>query len=151
MTAGPSMTGYVYDASGTRVAKGSLTSFSCNFAANGFTPTSSYVLGPGGEQVTEYSVSGSTGNYSSTWQHTNAFAGGKLLATYDGTGTNFELGDWLGTKRVEVGTNSNGRHRLRHRLHQPGLWRRPDHRCPARLQRLLLRRHRTPLHRQRTG
>ena len=58
MTIGPSLTGYVYDAAGTRVAKGSLTSFSCNFAANGFTPTSSYVLGPGGEQVTEYAVSG---------------------------------------------------------------------------------------------
>jgi len=52
-TAGPSLTGYVYDAAGTRVAKGSLTSFSCNFATNGFTATSNYVLGPGDEQVTE--------------------------------------------------------------------------------------------------
>jgi hypothetical protein len=47
----------VYDAAGTCVAKGSLTSFSCNFAANGFTPTASNVRGPGGEQVTEYVVS----------------------------------------------------------------------------------------------
>jgi RHS repeat-associated protein len=39
------MTGYFYDAQGTRVAKGSLTSFSCNFASNGFTPTTSYVAG----------------------------------------------------------------------------------------------------------
>ena len=101
MTAGPSYTGYVYDAAGTRVAKGSLTSFSCNFAANGFTPTASYVLGPGGEQVTEYAVSAGT----STWVHTNAFSGGHLQATYHDTGTYFYLGDWLGTKRVEVGAS----------------------------------------------
>ena len=101
-------TGYIYDAGGIRVAKGSLTSFSCNFATNGFTPTTSYVLGPGGEQVTEYAVSGPAGNYASTWQHTNAFSGGHLQATYHDTGTYFYLGDWLGTKRVEVGTNSNG-------------------------------------------
>jgi len=103
-TAGPSYTGYIYDAAGTRVAKGALTSFSCNFAANGFTPTASYVLGPGGEQVTEYAVSGGTSN----WQHTNAFAGGKLQVTYHDTGTYFYLGDWLGTKRVEVGAGSSG-------------------------------------------
>jgi RHS repeat-associated protein len=100
-TAGPSYTGYIYDASGIRVAKGSLTSFSCNFAANGFTPTASYVLGPGGEQVTEYAVSAGT----STWVHTNAFSGGKIQATYHDTGTYFYLGDWLGTKRVEVGAS----------------------------------------------
>jgi len=62
-----------YDAAGTRlhpmdedlslgtpecIAKGSLTSFSCNFATNGFAATTSWVLGPGGEQVTEYVVSG---------------------------------------------------------------------------------------------
>jgi RHS repeat-associated protein len=94
-----SLTGYIYDAAGTRVAKGSLTSFSCNFASNGFLATASYVLGPGGEQVTEYSVSGGT----SAWKHTNAFAGGKLLGTYEGTDTYFALTDWLGTKRAEAG------------------------------------------------
>jgi RHS repeat-associated protein len=100
-TAGPSYTGYVYDAGGTRVAKGSLTSFSCNFAPGNFTPTTSWVLGPGGEQVTEYAVSGG----SSTWAHTNAFAGGKLLVTYTGADTIFALNDWLGTKRMEVGAS----------------------------------------------
>jgi len=91
-------TKYVYDASGTRVAKGALTSFSCNFSSNGYATGTSWVLGPGGEQVTEYSVSGST----STWTHTNAFAGGKLLATYTGTDTYFHLTDWLGSRRVEI-------------------------------------------------
>ena len=46
------LTGYVYDAAGTRVAAGNLTSFSCNFASNGYSTTKSWVLGPGGEQVT---------------------------------------------------------------------------------------------------
>jgi RHS repeat-associated protein len=95
------LTGYVYDASGTRVARDSLTTFSCNFSSNGYKINTSWVLGLGGEQVTEYSVSGSPGSYSSTWAHTNVFAGGKLLATYNGTDTYFALEDWLGTKRAE--------------------------------------------------
>jgi RHS repeat-associated protein len=106
----PIMTGYFYDAMGTRVAKGSLASFSCNFASNGFTPTTSYVLGAGGEQLTELSVSGAPGNYTSAWTHTNAFSGGHITATYTwsnsahtATDTYFYLGDWLGTKRAEVG------------------------------------------------
>jgi RHS repeat-associated protein len=101
-------TGYVYDAAGTRVAKGQINSLSCNFATNGFFTTaglmqsgSSYVLGPGGEQVTEFDGSGN-------WKHTNVFAGGQLLATYvpstvfPNGDTDFALNDWLGTKRVEV-------------------------------------------------
>jgi hypothetical protein len=32
-------TGYLYNAEGQRVAKGTLTSFSCNMASNGFTAT----------------------------------------------------------------------------------------------------------------
>jgi RHS repeat-associated protein len=34
--------------------------------------------------------------------HTNAYASGTLLATYNGASTFFDLTDWLGTKRVEV-------------------------------------------------
>ena len=104
-TAGPSYTGYIYDAAGTRVAKGSLTTFSCNFSTNGFAANTSWVLGPGGEQVTEYSVTGAPGSYTSTWQHTNAFSGGKIEATYHDTRTYFYLADWLGTKRAEVGSD----------------------------------------------
>jgi RHS repeat-associated protein len=95
------LTGYLYDAAGTRVAKGSLATFSCNFAPTNFTPATSWVLGPGGEQVTEYAVSGGA----SAWAHTNAFSAGQLQATYHDTGTYFYLGDWLGTKRVEVGAS----------------------------------------------
>jgi RHS repeat-associated protein len=89
--------GYIYDAGGTRVAKGTITSLTCNPATDGFTVTNSYVLGLGGEQFSEVTVSGST----DTWAHTNIFAGGKLLATYNGTDTYFDLTDWLGTKRAE--------------------------------------------------
>jgi RHS repeat-associated protein len=96
------ITGYVYDAEGVRVAKGTLSSWptacSAPTLANGFTLTASYVLGLGGEQVSEV-------NGSNSWTHTNIFADGKLLATYSGGYTNFDLNDWLGTKRVEVGTN----------------------------------------------
>jgi RHS repeat-associated protein len=95
------ITEYVYDAEGRRVAKGTLSSWpsACvaPTAANGFTLNTTYVLGLGGEQVSEISVSGSTG----TWAHTNVFAEGKLLATYNGTDTYFALNDWLGTKRAE--------------------------------------------------
>ena len=95
------LTGYVYDAAGIRVAKGGLTSFTCNFAAsggNGFAVNTSWTLGPGGEQIGEFAVSGTT----STWTHSNVFAAGKLLATYNSTGTYYDMTDWLGTKRVEA-------------------------------------------------
>jgi RHS repeat-associated protein len=114
LVTGSPITGYVYDAGGTRVAKGSLAwtgsgTLTWNTACSGiigqggwtFTLTTSWVLGPGGEQVTEYSVSGGA----STWKHSNAFAVGQLLATYTGTDTIFALKDWLGTKRVEVGAS----------------------------------------------
>jgi len=96
-----SLTGYIYDAAGIRVAKGSLTSFSCNFASNGFAVNTSWALGQGGEQVAEFSVSGSA----STWKHSNAYAG-KLLGTYDAKGLHFYLDDWLGTRRIQ--TNALG-------------------------------------------
>jgi RHS repeat-associated protein len=111
LTAG-TITGYVYDAEGARVAKGTLDwtgqgTATWNTACSGitgqggwtFTLTTSWVLGQGGEQVTELAVSGTT----STWAHTNIFAGDRIEATYHDTGTYFYLADWLGTKRVEVG------------------------------------------------
>jgi len=92
---GLSFTGYVYDGEGNRVAKGSITGLNCNFATNGFSLTSSYVNGLGGEQLTEMKASGA-------WDHSNVFAGGTLLATYSGTDTYFAFNDWLGTKRAQL-------------------------------------------------
>ena len=49
---------YVYDAGGTRVAKGTIGSLSCSapITANGFTLSNQYLLGLDGEQVTELGV-----------------------------------------------------------------------------------------------
>ena len=109
------ITGYIYDAAGIRVARVNLNQFCCNLGY-GYTPTNSYVLGLGGEQITEFNITGGA----SVWAHTNVFSGGALLATYSPTGnstgstlsgssirtsTYFALSDWLGTKRAEVGAN----------------------------------------------
>jgi len=87
---------YIYDAEGRRVAK----------LGAGGTVTASYVLGLGGEQVSELNGAGQ-------WVHSNVFAGGKLLATYAGPGDTSALGyhyhltDWLGTQRMQTNVNGN--------------------------------------------
>ncbi len=99
---------YIYDAEGRRVAKGTNQpavvngqyTLSCNLS--GISITNSYVFGQGGEQVTEMLVAGGQ----SSWAHTNVFAGGVLLATYDPVGLHFQLRDWLGNRRVQ--TNAFG-------------------------------------------
>jgi RHS repeat-associated protein len=53
------------------------------------------LLSPGGEQVTELNGSG-------TWLHSNIWASGKLVATYDLKGIHFQFTDPLGTKRVQA-------------------------------------------------
>ena len=93
----PVLTGYLYDGNGNRIAKGSLTSFSCNLASNGFAETNSYVVDKDGEQLTELQ--------GSTPVHTNVFAGGRLLATYSNSQVYFDFTDWLGTKRAEIASN----------------------------------------------
>jgi RHS repeat-associated protein len=90
------MYGYLHDGDGDRIAKGTLTSFSCNLATNGFALTSTYVVDKDSQQAAE--IQGGIPI------HANVSADGKLLATYDGEDTYFALTDWLGTKRAEVGT-----------------------------------------------
>ena len=91
-------------AEGNRVAKGSISTWSCDTTVNGFVATTAYVLGPHGEQLTEMT------NNSGAWQwaHTNVEAGG-LSATYDGDLSQktagplyFHLSDWLGTRRQQT-------------------------------------------------
>ena len=98
------MTRYLYDAEGNRVAKGSINAWSCDTTSNGFSASTVYVLGPGGEQMTEMT------NNSGTWQwaHTNVFASG-LSASYDADPSGqtegwmyFQLSDWLGTRRQQT-------------------------------------------------
>jgi hypothetical protein len=109
------MTGYLYDAEGTRVAKGTLTQFTCDTnpsdgTYNGFTITTSYILGPGNEQLAELAWSGGVPQPA----HTNVCAAGQLAATYSNSDPTdypsgilyFHLTDWLGTRRVL--TNADG-------------------------------------------
>jgi RHS repeat-associated protein len=93
------LTGYVYNAGGDRVSKGTITTWSCDPAVSGFSATNDYVLGPGGEQVTEMAVDG---NNTMAWQHTNVYAAGKLFATYDSDGLHFYFNDVVGTRRVQT-------------------------------------------------
>jgi RHS repeat-associated protein len=114
-TGGWIMTGYVYDAEGTRIAKGTITAWNCDPSANGLTDETDYILGPGGEQVTEVSPD-ADGNMQV--QRTYVYAAGATIATYDPVANpaydssnptaapqtlympSFRLTDWLGTLRV---------------------------------------------------
>jgi len=89
------MTGYIYDAEGNRVAKGTLTSFSCDLTQNGFATTTQYIVGHSGEQITAVDGAGH-------WLRTNVYVAGAPLATYDAAGLHFNLSDALGTKRLQV-------------------------------------------------
>ncbi len=88
---GTAYIGYLYNASGIRVAKGTQSSLSCDLTGNGFTMTSMYVLDQGGQTMTETDGSG-------VWQHTDV--GG--FASYDSNGLHFQMADWLGTRRVQT-------------------------------------------------
>src|SRR6185437_10995075 len=90
------MTGYIYDVDGNRVAKGAITSWSCDPSKNGFTTQANYVRDQAGHQLSEF-VPGAI-----PWQHTNVYANGELIATEDQTEAHFYLNDWLGTRRVQT-------------------------------------------------
>jgi hypothetical protein len=63
---------------------------------NGYTEIAGYILGPGGEQLTEVDGHGA-------WVHTNVYAAGSLIATYQNDQhIHFYLDDWLGTRRVQT-------------------------------------------------
>ncbi|MGD0941559.1 MAG: DUF4329 domain-containing protein [Terracidiphilus sp.] len=98
------MIGYLYDAGGTRVAKGTITAWSCDPGVNGFQTTNDYILGPGGEQVTEMGVDTTAGSNGTPLapQHTNVYAAGTLLGTYDNDGLHFYFNDPLGTRRAQT-------------------------------------------------
>ena len=76
---------------------------SCDVTTNGFVQTAGYVVGPSGEQLTEVDAN-------NNWRHTNIYAGGKLIGTYDGTVSaptlHYYFDDPLGTRRAQA--NSAG-------------------------------------------
>jgi RHS repeat-associated protein len=92
---GSTITGYLYNADGQRVAKGTLSSFSCSAS---FTPATQEIIGQNGEKLAETDSSG--------YWHTNIYGAGELFASYDPNGLHFLLNDWLGSRRVQ--TNSAG-------------------------------------------
>ena len=103
------MTGYLYDADGARVAKGRITAWSCDPTVSGFQTTNDYILGPGGQQAAKMGVDtassanpASDSNSALTWQHTNVYAAGTLIATYDNDGLHFYFNDPLGTRRAQT-------------------------------------------------
>lgn len=96
------MTGYVYDAAGQRVAKGAIKSWSCDPSTNGFGAAvneTDYILDQSGHQITEM-ASDPSGNM--VWMHTNVWAAGQLIGTYDADGLHFYQNDWLGTRRAQT-------------------------------------------------
>ena len=102
---GGSSYGYLYDADGNRVAKGTVTPsssplttpISCDPGVNGFTLTETYILGLGGEQMTVLDATGKP-------VRNHVYAGSQLIGTYDSVGLHFQVIDPLGTRRVQ--TNS---------------------------------------------
>ena len=98
-TGEPVLTGYIYNAEGERVSKGSITEWSCDPGVNGFKPLSDYIVGLSGEQVTEMGMDPSG---TMAWQHTNVYALGQVIATYDNDGLHFYLNDPLGTRRAQT-------------------------------------------------
>ena len=107
VTGASSMTGYMYDADGARVSKGSIQQWSCNPTTAQYAPQTDYILGPGGEQMSEYALQP---NNTLAWVHTNVWAAGRLLATYaqDSSSTaqqgllHFYFDDPLGTRRAQT-------------------------------------------------
>src|SRR5580698_1255703 len=115
---------YVYDADGNRIAKGTITSWSCDPTVNGLTSAQNetdYILGLNGEPVTEMAQDN---NGEMQWQRTYVYAAGKLVGTYDPSPNpaynpsnpaglspvlpvlSFRLTDWQGTLRAT--TDSSG-------------------------------------------
>ncbi|WP_263418066.1 RHS repeat-associated core domain-containing protein [Terriglobus albidus] len=93
--------GYLYDAQGQRVAKGTITSLSCNPSQNGFTMTEEIITTAGGAQTVRFDSQGA-------WTESDLTVGGQLAATYrnDGQDAHFHMADWLGSKRFT--TTSDG-------------------------------------------
>jgi RHS repeat-associated protein len=83
---------YIYDAEGMRVAK----------LGSGGAVSAVYILGAGGQQLTELNASGQ-------WVHSNVYGADGLLTTYTPSTNSYHynLTDWLGTKRMQTYASGN--------------------------------------------
>jgi hypothetical protein len=90
------MFGYIYDADGDRVAKGTISSWSCDPSANGFVATANYVLDQSGHQLSRFAPDSNQDTHGNiALDYTNVYAAGTLIGTYDGNNLHFYLNDWL--------------------------------------------------------
>lgn len=94
------LTGYLYDADGVRIGKGSISAWSCDPTVNGYQPLQDFVIGSSGAPVSEVGVDSDDGTL--TAQRTYVYAGGKLIATYNPDGLHFRATDWLGSLRAST-------------------------------------------------
>jgi RHS repeat-associated protein len=90
---GPAYYQYIYDAEGRRITSVTRANANCDLGYQSV--WQDFVLDKDGNQVTEISGAGA-------WKHTNVYADGELLATYDPNGVHFAFGDWQGTKRAQA-------------------------------------------------
>jgi RHS repeat-associated protein len=98
------MIGYQYDANGNRVGKGTVTNWqSCDITANGYTPTTDFVLDQSGGQMTELAIYTTSAGTQYQHVHSNVSAGGSLIASFDSLyNPHFYLTDALGSRRVQT-------------------------------------------------
>jgi RHS repeat-associated protein len=94
---------FVWDAEGrlAQVNQGSTVIATYSYDAEGrrvHGPNGEYVYALDGNMITQLGLNGA-------WGFGEIYAGGRHLATYSGSTTNFYHGDWLGTKRVMTATN----------------------------------------------
>lgn len=94
------MTGYLYDAEGQRVAKGTITSFSCDPIQSNFNMTEEILSTDDGSQSVHFDGQG-------TWLRNDLYVSGQLIATYanDGKDVHYHLIDWLGVKRLTTASD----------------------------------------------
>lgn len=86
---------------GSRLAKGTLTSFSCDVTSNGFTATNYYIYGLEGQIEAESDGSLNPIAF-------NSYIGNEVAATEDQNGNwRYSFHDWLGTKRVVTDASGN--------------------------------------------
>lgn len=94
-----SIEGYLYDAEGNRIAKGTLSALSCDLNINNFTTTETMWIGPEGATDSVSSITSET---------SNIYAEGQLIATYDSSQVyHFHYTDWLGTRRIQTDSSGN--------------------------------------------
>lgn len=94
------MVGYLYDAEGQRVAKGTITSPSCDPIQSSFNMTEEIFSVHDGSQTVHFDGQG-------TWLRNDLYVSGQLIATYanDGKDVHYHMTDWLGIKRLTTASD----------------------------------------------